>query len=42
MCMFHFAKTVMDEFNWNEMKHSVESAERFRRSSAFGGQGFVR
>lgn len=42
MYMFHFAKTVMDVFNWNEMKHSVKSAERFRRSSAFGGQGFVR
>lgn len=42
MYMFHFAKTVIDVFNWNAMKHSVKSAERFRRSSAFGGQRFVR
>lgn len=38
MYMLDFAKTVMDMFDWNEMKHSVKSAERFRRSSAFGGQ----
>lgn len=38
MYMLEFAKTVMDMFDWNEMKHSVKSAERFRRSSAFGGQ----
>lgn len=38
MYMLDFAKTVMDMFDWNEMKHSVKSAERCRRSSAFGGQ----
>lgn len=38
MYMLDFAKTVMDVFDLKEMKHSVKSAERFRRSSAYGGQ----
>lgn len=38
MYMLDFAKTVMDMFDWNEMKHSVKSAKRFHRSSAFGCQ----
>lgn len=35
---FGLAKAVMDVFDRYDVKHSVKSAEKFRRSSAFCGQ----